>query len=79
MNRTTRTVAAIIGALAVSGVASFLVYRALERAARPATAQMTTAVIATRDVPAGTMLTSDDVKAVTWPENVKLATSFVKV
>ena len=42
MNRTTRTVAAVIGALAVSGVASFLVYRALERAARPAPVQMTT-------------------------------------
>jgi pilus assembly protein CpaB len=79
MNRTTRTVAAVIGALAVSGVASFLVYRALERAARPAPVQMTTVVIAARDVPAGTMLTGDDVKAVAWPANTPLATSFATV
>jgi pilus assembly protein CpaB len=79
MNRTTRTIAAVLGALVVSVVASLLVYRALERAARPAPVQMTTVVIAARDVPAGTMLTSDDVKAVTWPANVTLATSFTKV
>jgi len=79
MKRTTRTVAAVIGALAVSGVASFLVYRALERAARPAPVQMTTVVLAARDVPAGTMLTGDDVKAVAWPANTPLATSFATV
>jgi pilus assembly protein CpaB len=79
MNRSTRTVAAIAGALAVSGVASFLVYRALERAARPAPVQMATVVVAGRDVPAGTMLTTDDVKAVTWPASSRVATSFEKL
>src|SRR6188768_3322728 len=79
MNRTTRTAAAVSGALAAAAVASFLVYRALERVARPAAVAMTTVVIAARDVPAGTMLTSDDVKAVTWPASVRLATSFPTV
>jgi pilus assembly protein CpaB len=79
MNRNTRTAAAVAGALAVSGVASFLVYRALERAARPAPVQMATVVVAARDVPAGTMLTSDDVKAVTWPASSRVATSFEKL
>src|SRR4030095_10935563 len=79
MNRPTRPVPSIIGALAVSGVASFLVYRALERAARPAPVQMTTVVIAARDVPAGTMLSGDDVKAVAWPASSRLATSFATV
>jgi pilus assembly protein CpaB len=79
MNRATRTVAAVTGALAAAAVASFLVYRALERVSRPAATQMTSVVIAVRDVPAGTMLTDDDVKAVTWPANIKLATSFASV
>jgi pilus assembly protein CpaB len=79
MNRTTRTVAALIGATAAAAVASFLVYRALERVARPAAVAMTTVVVASRDVPAGTMLTSDDVKAVDWPATTRLATSFATV
>jgi pilus assembly protein CpaB len=79
MNRTTRTVAAVTGALAAAGAASFLVYRALERVARPAEVAMTTIVIASRDVPAGTMLSSDDVKAVSWPASSRLATSFATV
>jgi pilus assembly protein CpaB len=79
MNRNTRTLAAVAGALAVSGVASFLVYRALERAARPAPVQMVTVVVAARDVPAGTMLTTDDVKAVTWPASSRVSTSFEKL
>jgi pilus assembly protein CpaB len=79
MNRTTRTVAAVTGALAAAGIASFLVYRALERVARPPDVAMTTVVIASRDVPAGTMLASDDVKAVAWPTSSRLATSFATV
>lgn len=79
MNRTTRTVAAVTGALTAAGVASFLVYRALEHAARPAGVVMTTVVIASRNVPAGTLLTSDDVKAVAWPASSRLATSFTTV
>jgi pilus assembly protein CpaB len=79
MNRTTRTAAAIAGALTAAGVASFLVFRALERVARPAPMAMTTVVVASRDVPAGTLLTSDDVKAVAWPAASRLATSFTSV
>jgi pilus assembly protein CpaB len=79
MNRTTRTVAAITGALAAAAVASFLVYRALERVSRPAPVDMTTVVVASRDVPAGTMLTSDDVKVVPWPATSRLPTSFSAV
>ena len=79
MNRTTRTIAAVTGALAAAGVASFLVYRALERVSRPPAVAMTTVVIASRDVPAGTMLTTDDVKAVAWPATTRLATSFSAV
>ena len=79
MNRTTRTIAAVTGALAAAGIASFLVYRALERVSRPAAMAMTTVVVASHDVPAGTMLTSDDVKAVAWPATSRLATSFSTV
>jgi pilus assembly protein CpaB len=79
MNRTTRTAAAVAGALTAAGVASFLVFRALERVARPAPMVMTTVVVASRDVPAGTMLTSDDVKAVAWPTSSRLPTSFTSV
>jgi pilus assembly protein CpaB len=79
MNRTTRTIAAVTGALAAAGIASFLVYRALERVSRPAAMAMTTVVVASHDVPAGTMLTSDDVKAVDWPTKSRLATSFSTV
>ena len=79
MNRTLRSIAVLAGALVAAAIASLLVYRALERVSRPAAVPMTTVVIAARDVPAGTMLTSDDVKAVAWPANTKLATSFAKV
>ena len=76
MNRTLRTIAVVTGALVVAAVASLLVYRALLHAQRPPVVVMTTMVIAARDVPAGTMLTSDDVKVVPWPANNQLATSF---
>jgi pilus assembly protein CpaB len=79
MNRTTRTIAAVTGALAAAGVASFLVYRALERVSRPAAVATTTVVVASHDVPAGTMLTSDDVKVVAWPATSRLATSFAAI
>jgi pilus assembly protein CpaB len=79
MNRTIRTIAVVAGALGAAALASLLVYRALERVSRPTPVAMTTVVIAARDVPAGTMLTSDDVKAVAWPANTKLATSFVRI
>jgi pilus assembly protein CpaB len=79
MNRTTRTITVIVGAVAVAAAASFLVYRALERVARPAPVVMTTTVVAARDVAAGTMLTADHVKVVEWPADKRLPTTFLKV
>jgi pilus assembly protein CpaB len=79
MNRTTRTITVIAGAVAVAAAASFLVYRALERVARPAPIAMTTTVVAARDVPAGTMLTSDHVRVVEWPADKRMPTTFLKV
>lgn len=79
MNRTTRTIGVVMGAVAAAAVASFLVYRALERVARPPEVALATMVIASRDVPAGTMLTSDDVKVVDWPAQTRVATSFASV
>jgi pilus assembly protein CpaB len=79
MNRTTRTATVLAGAVAAAAVASYLVYRALERVGRPEPIATTTTVVASRDVPAGTMLTSDDVRAVSWPADKRLPTTFLTV
>jgi pilus assembly protein CpaB len=76
MNRQLRTVLVLCVALAAAAVASYAVYRALQRAARPAPVAMTTTVIAAREVPAGTMLTADDVKVVAWPANSVVPATF---
>jgi pilus assembly protein CpaB len=76
MNRQLRTVVVLLVALAAAAVASYAVFRALQRAARPAPVAMTTMVIAAREVPVGTMLTAEDVKAVAWPANTVVPATF---
>lgn len=78
MNRQLRTVVVLAVALAAAAVASYAVYIALQRAARPAPVAMTTTVIAAREVPVGTMLTAEDVKAVPWPANSMVPATFRK-
>jgi pilus assembly protein CpaB len=68
MNRNTRLLAVLGVAVVCATVASYAVYRALSARVATASAPSTvTTVVAARPIPAGTLLTADDVKRVEWP------------
>jgi pilus assembly protein CpaB len=76
MNRNTRLVTVLAIALAAASLASFAVYRALSaNAAGAAVPQTIDTLVAAQPIPAGTMITRDHVKVVSWPAHSRLSDS----
>ena len=77
MNRQTRTLVVVTVATASAALASFGVYKAVasipERRVEIATKH---AVVASSELPLGTMLTRDSIKLVDWPEKTPLQGGF---
>lgn len=68
MNRRTRHLVVLAVAVLTASIASFGVYRAMERMpARPGETPHRPVVVAARSLPIGTELTEQDVKVVDWP------------
>src|SRR6188474_1553163 len=80
MNRQTRTFIVLVVAVIVAAGASFAVYRAVSnipvRQVEIATAQ---AVVASREIPVGELVTRDMVKVVDWPARTPLQGGFTRV
>ena len=77
MNRTARTLLVIAIAVCVASVASYSVYRAVQRIPeRQVEIASVFAVVATRSLPTGTRLMRDDVKLVAWPAKSPLPGGF---
>ena len=80
MTRSSRTFAVVAIAVALAAAASLGVYRAIQRIpVREVPVAHHSAVVATRELPLGTMITSDDVKLVPWPSSDPLPGSFSKI
>ncbi len=75
MNRNTRTLLAVLlVAVVVAGLATFGVYRAVQRMpVREVEVAHTYVLIATRALPMGVRLAASDVKVVPWPSRTPLA------
>jgi pilus assembly protein CpaB len=75
-----RTLIVMIVAVAAAGVAAFGVSQAIKRMPAPKAAMETVpVVVATRAIPIGTQLTTDDLKVVAWPANTQLPGAFSNV
>jgi pilus assembly protein CpaB len=80
MNRTTRTVVVVVIAVAVAALASFGVYRAIQRMpVREVEVRSLYQVVAALDLPMGTMITKDHVKLVAWPASSPVPKGFTSV
>lgn len=80
MNRTTRTLIVVGVAVLVAGLASFGVYRAIQQMpVREVEVRSLYQIVAVRDLPMGTMLTKDDVRAVAWPASSPVPKGFTEV
>lgn len=79
MNRETRTLVVVGVAVVVAALASFGVYRAVQRIpARPAEAPTMYTVVAAEPLSMGARLTRDNLKIVAWPANAPVEGSFSK-
>ena len=68
MSRQTRTLIVVAVAVLVAALSSFVMYRAIQRMpVREVEVASTTAVIAARNIPVGTLLVKEDLKIVAWP------------
>ncbi len=77
MNRALRTVLVLVVALALAGLASFGVYRAIQRIpVREVAVARVFTVVAAKALPVGVSITKDDVKVVPWPAASPLADGF---
>jgi len=77
MNRTARTLLVLLVAVAVAGVASYAVYRAVQRMpVRQVEVAQVQVAVAARPIPIGSLLTRDMVKVVGWPASAPVAGSF---
>ena len=73
MNRNARLLIVLFVAIAAAGIASFAAFRAIENLpVKQVEIGSVPAVVATRALPVGTLLTKDDVKLVPWPERAEL-------
>jgi pilus assembly protein CpaB len=75
-----RTLIVMLVAVATAGVAAFGVFQAIQRMPVK-TVEMETVpvVVASREIPMGTRLTTDDVKVVAWPAKSQVAGAFSNV
>jgi pilus assembly protein CpaB len=77
MNRQTRTAVVVSIAVAVAAAASFFVYRAIQRIpVREIEVASTSAVVAARAIPIGTMLVKEDLRLVPWPSRNQIPGAF---
>jgi pilus assembly protein CpaB len=77
MNRGIRTLLVLVVALALAGLAAYGVYRSIQSIpVREVEIAQVHAVVAARAMPAGEMLTADNVKVVPWPAATPLAGGF---
>lgn len=73
MNRRTRHLVVLCVAVVTASLASFGVYRAVERMpAQTAELSHASVVVAARTMPIGTQISAQDVKIVAWPSNSQL-------
>lgn len=80
MDRTTRTIIVVAIAVIVAAVASFGAYQAIRRMpVREVEVRSLYQVVASHDMPTGTMITKDDVKLVAWPASSPVAQGFTAV
>jgi pilus assembly protein CpaB len=80
MSRNTRTLVVVAVAVVLAAVASFGVYRAIERIpVREVPVAHHSAVVAKRPLPLGTLVTKDDVKLVPWPSSDPLPGGFQEI
>jgi pilus assembly protein CpaB len=80
MNRNTRTTVVVAVAVAVAGLASFGVYRAVQRMpVREVEVRSLYQVVAALDMPMGTMVTKDHVKLVAWPASSPVSKGFTTI
>jgi pilus assembly protein CpaB len=80
MNRQNRTFVVVAVAVLVASIASFLVFRAIQRRpVREVEVGAIPAVVAARNVPVGTMLVKEDLKIVDWPARTPLHGGFKSI
>jgi pilus assembly protein CpaB len=80
MNRSTRTLVVVIIAVAVAALASFGVFRAIQRMpVREVEVRSLYQVVAARELAMGALITKDDVKMVAWPATSPVDKGFTKV
>lgn len=80
MNRQVRTLLVLVVALAAAGVASFAVYRAVQRVpVRQVEIATQSVVVAAKTLPVGAILGPDDVRLIAWPTKSPLAGGLARV
>ena len=80
MNRTTRTFVVVAIAVAVAGLASFGVFRAIQNMpVREVEVRSLHQVVATRNLETGALITKDDVKLVPWPASSPVPGGFTNI
>src|SRR4029078_12907804 len=80
MNRQTRTLVVIAVAVLTASAASYAVYRAIARIpGRPVEVPTPCAVVATKPMSTGTLVTKESVKLVAWPSRTPLPTGFTDI
>lgn len=80
MKRQHRTWIVLFIAVAVAGLASFAVYRAVQRMpVRQVEVASVHMLVAARNLPMGTRLTKDDVRLVPWPSRHQVQGGFTKI
>ena len=80
MNRSTRTFVVVIIAVGVAAVASFGVFRAIQRMpVREVEVRSLYQVVAARELAMGSLITKDDVKLVPWPASSPVDRGFTNI
>ena len=80
MNRSTRTFIVVIVAVGVAALASFGVFRAIQKMpVREVEVRSLYQVVAARELAMGALITKDDVKLVPWPASSPVEKGFTKI
>jgi pilus assembly protein CpaB len=80
MNRNVRLLIVLLVAIAAAGIASFAAYRAIQNLpVKEVEVASVQAVVATRDLPVGSLLTKDDIKTVAWAARAVVPGSFTTI
>src|SRR5262245_32777700 len=79
MDRSTRTLIVVAVAVTVAGLATYGVFRAIQRIpVRQVEVAHTFVVVATRTLPVGTRVVPTDLKVIPWPERSQVPGAFAK-